>query len=274
MSAVLTATSSSFDTDRFLSGMPIVVGSIVLALLVTFLIGLKVGRHSVIDVAWGFMFAIVAIVSFCWSAGHGNRGLRTTVLVLTVAWGARLGGYIGWRQRGHGEDARYDKMLSKAKGSRNVYAIRKVYLLQGVVLFFISLPVQVACYERDGVNTLTIVGIALWAVGVFFEAVGDAQLYVFKKDPANKGKIMDRGLWRYTRHPNYFGDTTLWWGLFLVAASHWPGVLTALSPIVMNLFLTKGSGKSLLEKHMNDRPGFKEYVERTSGFFPRPPRKA
>jgi steroid 5-alpha reductase family enzyme len=117
------------------------------------------------------------------------------------------------------------------------------------------------------------VGVALWAVGLFFEAVGDWQLKGFKADPANKGKIMDRGLWRYTRHPNYFGDACVWWGIWLVAAETGIGVFTVLSPILMTVFLTKGSGARLTEKRMAGRPGFDEYVARTSGFLPLPPKR-
>jgi steroid 5-alpha reductase family enzyme len=109
---------------------------------------------------------------------------------------------------------------------------------------------------------------------VFFEAVGDRQLEQFRTDPGNRGRVMDSGLWRYTRHPNYFGDACVWWGMFLVAAEHWPGVLTVYAPVLMTLLLTKGSGARILEQHMSGRPGWAQYVARTSAFFPRPPRRS
>lgn len=116
-------------------------------------------------------------------------------------------------------------------------------------------------------------GVAIWAVGMFFEAVGDAQMSRFKADPANKGTIMDRGLWKFTRHPNYFGDACIWVGMFLLAAERWPGVLTVLSPVAMILLLTKGSGAANLERHMAQRPGYRDYMARTSGFVPLPPKR-
>jgi steroid 5-alpha reductase family enzyme len=171
-----------------------------------------------------------------------------------------------------GEDPRYVELLDRAPRNRNLFALRAVYLPQGVVLWFVSLPVQVTVFSTAGLNWLSWVGVALWAAGIFFEAVGDYQLSRFKADPANRGVVMDRGLWAYTRHPNYFGDACVWWGIFLVAASAWPGVLTVLSPVLMTYVLARGTGKKLLEARMSDRPGFAAYVERTSGFFPLPRR--
>ena len=155
-----------------------------------------------------------------------------------------------------------------------VYALRSIYLTQAVALWFISLPVQVSMFERSEPGVLLWVGTAVWAVGLFFETVGDAQLNRFRADPSTKGQVMDRGLWRYTRHPNYFGDATVWWGLWLIAAQQWAGVLTILSPLLMTWTLTRKTGKPLLEQGMADRrPGYADYVARTSGFFPLPPKR-
>jgi steroid 5-alpha reductase family enzyme len=127
--------------------------------------------------------------------------------------------------------------------------------------------------EKGPIGVAAWIGAALWLVGFVFEAVGDRQLARFRADPANRGQVMDRGLWRYTRHPNYFGDACVWWGLFLIACDHWTGSLTVLSPALMTFFLVKGTGKPLLEKGMRrTRPGYGEYAARTSGFFPLPPR--
>lgn len=263
---------TGFDTARFLTGLPLVAAAITVVVLATFAVALRVGRHSVIDVAWGFAFAVVAAVSFVWSSGHGSASIRVTILAMTALWGLRLAGYIGLRQIGADEDPRYDRMLSKAPGSRTAFAARKIYLTQGAAVLLVSLPIQVASYESGSINVLAVVGIVIWGVGLFFESVGDAQLAVFKRNSANKGKVMDQGLWRYTRHPNYFGDACVWWGIFVVSAAHWPGVLTVLSPIAMTYFLTRGTGKATLEGHMGSRPGFQDYVTRTSGFFPLPPK--
>jgi steroid 5-alpha reductase family enzyme len=154
-----------------------------------------------------------------------------------------------------------------------MYALRKVYLTQGVVMWFVSLPVQVAMYERSATGLLTWIGTAVFTVGLFFETVGDWQLSRFKAEPDSQGRVMDRGLWHYTRHPNYFGDACVWWGLYLIAAQQWQGALTILSTVAMTYTLANGTGKPTLEKGMADRrPGYTEYVKRTSGFVPLPPR--
>jgi steroid 5-alpha reductase family enzyme len=148
-----------------------------------------------------------------------------------------------------------------------------VFVLQAVIAWFVSLPVQAAMYIRSGPVVVAVLGVGVWAVGLFFEAVGDQQMASFKADPANQGTVMARGLWRYTRHPNYFGDATVWAGLWLVAAEHWIGLLTVGSPVLMAWFLFFKSGKPLLEKSLSSsRPGYAEYVKRTSGWFPLPPK--
>jgi steroid 5-alpha reductase family enzyme len=263
-----------FDGSAYLHALPFLVLAVVAVLAATFAVALAQHRHSVIDTAWGLAFGAVALVGYAASAGHGDDGRRLLVTALTCVWGLRLAAHIGWRARGAGEDPRYVDLLAKAPGNRNVYALRSVYLVQGVALLFVSIPVQVTLFSGGPLHWLAWVGVAVWAVGLFFESVGDFQLSAFKADPAHKGVVMDRGLWRYTRHPNYFGDACVWWGLYLVAASAWPGALTVLSPLVMTYVLARGTGKKLLEGRMGDRPGFAEYVRRTSGFVPLPPRQA
>ncbi|WP_030813454.1 DUF1295 domain-containing protein [Streptomyces sp. NRRL F-2799] len=243
-------------------------------MMITFAVALRKGIHRIVDIAWGAAFAAVALATFGASAGEGDLARRALVTALTVVWGLRLAVHIGRRSRGHGEDPRYDELLGKAPGSRNLYAFRMVYLLQGALVWLVSLPVQAAQYATGPVSVLAWPGLALWAVGIFFEAVGDAQKARFKADPANKGRIMDRGLWRYTRHPNYFGDFCVWWGLFLIACDGGAAsaVVSFVSPLVMSCLLINGSGKRLLERRMSGRPGWAEYASRTSGFFPLPPR--
>ncbi|MFJ8867636.1 DUF1295 domain-containing protein [Streptomyces sp. NPDC102473] len=264
---------SAFGWTEFAQNLAAAAGAALGVMLVTFLIALRKGLHRIVDVAWGLGFAAVALASYAMSAGDGDGGGRLLVTVLTVVWGLRLAVHIGRRGRGHGEDPRYEAMLAKAPGNPGLYALRKVYLLQGALVWLISLPVQAACYLTGPPAWWAWAGTALWAVGLGFEAVGDGQLARFKADPANKGRIMDRGLWSWTRHPNYFGDFCVWWGLFLIVCGE-PAVAAAtlVSPVVMSLLLTLGSGKALLERHMAGRPGYEEYRARTSGFFPRPPR--
>ncbi|MFG3495833.1 DUF1295 domain-containing protein [Streptomyces sp. NPDC047928] len=244
-------------------------------MLAAFAVGTVKGVHRVADIAWGFAFTAVALVTYALSAGHGDDGRRLLVTLATALWGLRLGVHIALRGRGHGEDPRYERMLDRAPGSRTLYALRTVYLAQGALVWLISLPVQAAQYISVPAGPLVWAGLAVWAVGLAFEAVGDTQLARFKADPANRGRIMDRGLWGWTRHPNYFGDFLVWWGLFLLACGTWQSAAVSLvSPLLMTFLLTRGSGKRLLERHMADRPGYAAYTARTSGFFPRPPRKA
>ncbi|MFJ1790976.1 DUF1295 domain-containing protein [Kitasatospora griseola] len=245
-------------------------------LLVAFAAGVRAGRHRGVDVAWGLAFTAAAVSGYALSDSHGNPGRRLLATVLVTVWGLRLAGHIWWRARGAPEDARYARMLARAPEgpARTRYALRMVYLLQAALVWFVSLPVQVAQYLPRRPGALAWAGVALWTVGLVFEAVGDWQLTRFKADPANRGRIMDRGLWRYTRHPNYFGDACVWWGLFLLAADALVGWAFVLSPLLMTYLLAFGSGKPMLERQLGaQRPGWAEYAARTSGFVPLPPRR-
>ncbi len=244
--------------------------------LVTFAVGLRLGRLSVVDVTWGASFGLIAVVGWLASTGSpASDWRRALIVVLTVVWGGRLAVHIGLRQRGAPEDPRYTELMSKAKGHPKWAALRSVFLLQAVAAWFISLPLQVGLVDSGGLGVLGWIGVLVWAVGFFFESVGDTQLERFKADPANQGQVMDRGLWRYTRHPNYFGDAAVWWGLFLLSAEAGWGWLTLLSPLLMTWLLTAKTGKPLMEKQLSkSRPGYVEYVERTSGFIPWPPKSS
>jgi steroid 5-alpha reductase family enzyme len=265
---------SDFAGAQFLSGLALTAGAVLVLVFATWLLALRVGRFNLIDITWGLGFVVVALVALAWSAGDGDTTRRVLVAVLVSIWGLRLATYIGIRSRGKGEDPRYEAMLDRAGGSRARYALVSIYLTQAVGLWFISLPVQVAMFEQRSPGILTWVGTAVWVIGFFFESVGDSQLSRFKADPANHGQVMDRGLWHYTRHPNYFGDATMWWGLYLIAAQQLPGALTILSPILMTYLLVAKTGKPLLEQGMAERrPGYRDYIERTSGFFPLPPKR-
>lgn len=263
----------AFPLEAFLASLPWVALGLVALLAVTFSVAVRQSRHSVIDTVWGLGFVVAAGVSWLLSAGHGDGGRRLLLLALVAVWGIRLAAHIGVRARGGHEDPRYVAMLSSAPGSRNSYALRRVYLPQGVVMFFVSLTLQVGMFSTGALGWLALLGTLLWLVGFVFETVGDWQLARFKADPARRGTVLDTGLWRYTRHPNYFGDAAVWAGLFLVAADSWPGALTVLSPALMIWTLAGKTGKPLTEKAMSARPGYKEYVESTSGFIPRPPRR-
>jgi steroid 5-alpha reductase family enzyme len=244
--------------------------AILVVLAATYAVGRVAGKHSVIDTAWGLMFAAATTAVFLTTLGHGDDARRSMLLVMPVVWGVRLAVHIGSRNRGKPEDARYEKLLAD-RGQLETVLI--VYGLQGGLVLLIVQPVVVGLRADGGLTPLGYLGVALWLLGLLFEGVGDWQLEQYKRDP-QRGPVMDRGLWRYTRHPNYFGDACVWVGIFLVAAERWPGVLTLPSPAVMIYLLAFGSGKRLLERHMAGRPGFDEYVARTSGFIPLPPKRA
>ncbi|RAG87330.1 hypothetical protein DN069_02075 [Streptacidiphilus pinicola] len=269
---------SGFPWAAFAVNLGVAAGAALAVMLATFALALVKGVHRIVDSAWGLAFAAVAVAS-CALAGseaHGDPGRRALVTALTVVWGLRLSVHIAWRGRGRGEDPRYERLLAKAgpgRGRRDGYALRMVYLLQAGLVWLVSLPVQAACYAPRAIGPLAVAGALVWAAGFGFEAVGDRQLRVFKADPANRGAIMDRGLWAWTRHPNYFGDFLVWWGLYLLACTSLPvAAATLVAPLVMTFLLTAGSGKALLERHLADRPGYAAYRARTSGFLPRPPR--
>jgi steroid 5-alpha reductase family enzyme len=237
----------------------------------TFLIGRRIGRYNVVDVTWGASFVVVAMIAA--AVGNGDLFRRLLLLVLVAIWGLRLAWHMVGKSAGKGEDPRYDKLLGGDYSAGNV--IRKIFLIQAAMAWFISLPLQLSASLGPTPRALVpvlIAGVVVWAVGVLFEAVGDRQLRQFKADPANEGTIMDRGLWSWTRHPNYFGDSAVWWGLWLISIADALSVTTVLSPVAMTYFLVYATGARLTERIMADRPGFHEYCARTSFFVPRPPR--
>ena len=228
---------------------------------------------SLVDRVWGLAFVVLALTYAV--AGDGATARTWLVVVLVSIWGLRLSIYLTWRNWGEGEDKRYQAMRRRTSGSFALKSLVTVFGLQGVLAWLISLPLLAAA-TADAPATLTWLdglGVAVWLVGFVFEAGGDWQLSRFLADPANRGKVMDQGLWRYTRHPNYFGDTTLWWGYFLIAlatGAWWAAVGSAL----MTLFIVKVSGVALTERGMarSQREGHEEYVRRTNTFFPGPPK--
>lgn len=238
-------------------------------LAVVFVVSVRRGRHDLVDVAWGLGFALIAITTFVLSTGDGDLATRAVITALTVAWGLRLTVHIGLRNRGKPEDRRYVEIRSRARGNPNRHLLEVVYLTQGAVMLLVSLPVQAGQYGPGTPAWLLWLGAVVWLVGFVFETVGDWQLRRFTAQPANHGRVLDRGLWRYTRHPNYFGDATVWWGLYLLGCGTWPGAATMPAPIAMTLLLTKGTGKPLTEKHLaNSHPEYADYLRRTSGFLP------
>lgn len=263
-----------------LEALAINAGILIALVLLQWAISVRIGDVSFIDAFWGAGMGVLAIASFVQASQPG--ALATLVMAMTAAWGFRLGAYLFRRWRREGEDRRYAAILRKdrEKGRFALAALTKVWLMQAVLLFAVSSPAQVGILgaAQDAPFTaLTWLGLALYALGLIFEWGGDWQLARFRADPANAGKVLDKGLWRYTRHPNYFGDCAAWWGIWLVCASTgWiHAAATAIGPIFLTFTLTKWSGVTLLEKGLDRSRGdrYADYRSRTSAFLPRPPKQ-
>ena len=254
------------------TAMLVAAGAIVALMLVTWLVSLARKDASIVDIVWGLGFVVVAWAVFATTDGNHTR--RILLVAMTMIWGLRLATHLFLRNRGKGEDHRYQAMRRRYGERFAVVSLYLVFGLQGVLMWIVSLPVQLGqTREAPDVGVIAGVGIAVWAFGMYFEAVGDWQLARFKRDPANAGKVMDRGLWRYTRHPNYFGDACVWWGIALVAAETGIGAIGLVGALVMTVLLRRVSGVTLLERSLvKRRPGYEDYVERTSPFLPRRPR--
>jgi steroid 5-alpha reductase family enzyme len=245
--------------------------AIAVLMLTTWLVSLRLRDVSIVDPVWGPAFVVVAAAGL--GAGSGCLGRRWLLLAMTGLWGLRLGFHLIRRKlHDRGEDRRYTRMRERRGKAFPLYSLLAIFGLQGLLVLIVSLPLQVGAQRPQGLSALIVPGLAVWAVGFTFEAVGDAQLRRFKANSANRGKVMDRGLWRYTRHPNYFGDACVWWGLWLVVLPAGGTWWTFVGPLVMTILLTRVSGAKLLEKDMKERPEYADYVARTSGFVPLPPR--
>jgi steroid 5-alpha reductase family enzyme len=236
-----------------------------------FVVSLLRKRNDVADVAWGIGFVLLAWTGYFLSGDSGMRGLLVCILV--SLWGVRLAWHIHTRNQGRAEDYRY---LAWRKEWGKWFYLRsyfQVYILQGVFLFLIVFPVLlITTSGGPAFGFFDMFGVAVWLGGFYFETVGDAQLARFIKNPANKGKLMQGGLWAYTRHPNYFGEVTAWWGLWFIALSVPHGLFGIIGPITITFLILKVSGIPMLEKKMGAHPDFAEYKRRVSGFIPLPPR--
>lgn len=244
------------------------------AMLLLWLLSLALRDASIVDIWWGPGIALVAGVAFALAGGSHPR--RTLLLGLAALWALRLGGHLLRRNAGRGEDPRYQAMRRRWGGRFPLVSLATVFGLQGVLQWIVALPLQLAQLAPgpERLGALDAAGLVLFAVGFLFEAVGDWQLARFKADPANAGRVMERGLWRYTRHPNYFGDCAAHWGLFVVALATPFGWLGAIGPLAMTVLLLRVSGVALLERSIGKRrPAYGDYQRRTSAFLPWPPRR-
>ena len=246
------------------------IGVLAMAALCTWAISLWRRNVAIVDSLWSLMFVLAAITFADGASRTGPRSVLT--LVLVTVWALRLSLYITWRNWGHGEDRRYQAIRARNEPHFALKSLYLVFGLQALLAWVISLPLLGAVLNPGPLGWLDGMGATLWLVGVCFEAVGDWQLARFKAIPANRGQVMDRGLWRLTRHPNYFGDFCMWWGLYVVAlaAGAWWSVV---GPLLMSVLLMRVSGVTLLEKDIGERrPQYQGYVRRTNAFFPGPAR--
>jgi len=243
-------------------------------MIVGWLISLYCRNVTIVDSLWGLGFVLISWITFFLSEGFPGR--MTLIAILTTVWGIRLSFYLGRRSWGAGEDPRYGQWRQKSGERFWIVSLFKVFLLQALFLWVISLVLQFGLLAPtpDHFVWLDMLGVFIWGIGFFFEVVGDWQLARFKADPANKGRVMDRGLWAYSRHPNYFGEFLIWWGFFLITLSAPNSWWTVISPLIITAVLLKMTGIPLTESAIvKTRPGYKEYIERTSAFVPWFPRK-
>jgi len=247
--------------------------AVFLYMTAVFAIALLKKDNSVVDIAWGPGFIVVALLSFFRESGFETR--RVLVTVLVFIWAARLAIHIYLRNKGKGEDYRYAQWR-KSWGKRFVpRSFFQIFMLQGFFLLLISFPIPLVNHSAGrGLSFLDLAGTVVWVVGFLFEAVGDHQLKKFKQNPQNKGRIMTAGLWKFTRHPNYFGEAAQWWGLFLVVLSVPGGWTAIISPLTITFLLLKVSGVAMLEKKYAGDREFAAYASRTNAFFPWFPRKS
>lgn len=250
------------------------LGAVLAAAALVWLLSLLRRDASIADVAWGPGFVLLAATWALLTDGYGPR--RVLVLTLVSVWGLRLAVHIATRNRGKGEDPRYRRFRERAGRSFPLRSLFTVFWLQALLLWIAAAPLlpALASDRPARITPFDALGLLLWTTGFLFEAIGDAQLKRFKADPANRGKVLRSGLWRYTRHPNYFGDATLWWGFWCFAVSVPGGAVTAFGPALMTWLLLRISGVRMLEEDLVERkPEYRDYVRTTNAFVPGPPRR-
>ncbi len=245
------------------------IGAVMLALTLLWLVSIAIKDASIIDIFWGIGFVILAWLYRYLLKNDSDKSLLFCILV--SIWGLRLGFYLAYRNLGKGEDYRYQVWRKQHGANFWWVSFFRVFLLQGFLMWIIAAPLLIAQTSTEW-TWLDYVGIILWSIGLAFEAIGDWQLAQFKQNPQNKGKVLNTGLWKYTRHPNYFGDALLWWGLFCFALSA-GGWWTIFSPVLMTFLLMRVSGVVMLEKTLViTKPQYQDYINRTSSFFPMLPK--
>ncbi len=255
--------------------IPIIVFTVIqvfLFMAILFLIALIKKDNSIVDIGWGLGFILVALINYFGLPGYTPRQVLVTALI--VIWGVRLAAYLYYRNKGKSEDFRYAQWRKKWGRSWVIRSFFQVFILQGVIMLTIAYPVFILHYDRMLYFTwFDKIGLLVWLIGFLFEAVGDLQKSIFKSKPGNKGKVMTSGLWRYTRHPNYFGEAAMWWGIFIIMLNVPYGWLAIFSPLIITNLLLFVSGVPMLEKKHAADPEYQKYASRTSLFIPWFPKK-
>jgi steroid 5-alpha reductase family enzyme len=254
-------------------GVPLAGLAVVVAVgTLLWLLSVRLRDASIVDIFWGPLFLVLAVL-YVALRPEGFAPRQLLVLGLVAIWSVRLGTHIAARHAGKAEDERYARWRREHGSSWPMRSLFQVFWLQSFLAWLISAPLLVAIGSPDGWGWLDVVGIGAWCIGFAFEAIGDYQLTAFTRDPANRGRTMRSGLWRFSRHPNYFGDAAQWWAFWLIAASA-GGWWTVFSPLLMTFLLVRVSGVGLLERTIADRrEGYAEYMASTSAFVPLPPRR-
>lgn len=264
------------DYLALLSLLAINAGVALAAVIGLWLVSIPLRDVSIIDMFFALILLAIAVVSYLVADGVPAR--EQLALALVSVWALRITFHLVRRNWGHGEDPRYTKLRSWAASERAFWwlSLKQVFLLQGVVMWFVSLPVQIAMFlpAPATLGWLAACGAALWLLGFVCEAVADHQLKRFRDNPENRGKVLNTGLWRYSRHPNYFGELCVWWGIFLVACEHPLGWLTVIGPLFYSHLVVNVTGQRTLDKKLaREKPGYADYMARTSGLIPLPPRR-
>ena len=241
-------------------------------LAVLWLISQKTRNVGIVDIFWGLGFVMVSWLTWWLTGPTASR--QWLILATASLWGVRLAAYLAWRNYGKPEDYRYAAMRQAHSGHFPIWSLVSVFGLQGLLMWIVSWPLQWGQQSALPLNWVDAVGLSLWSLGWLCETIGDWQLARFKSRPGSAGRVMDRGLWRYTRHPNYFGDFLVWWGFYALSVAAGAAWWIVASPLIMSVLLMRVSGVTLLEKGLRSRrPEYVQYMQRTSAFFPWPPRR-
>ena len=254
----------------------ITAGTALLLVLLLWLVSMPLRDVSIIDMAFSGMIALLLFVAYWCSGAQGS--VAVLILCLVLVWAVRMTVYLIWRNWGHGEDPRYTRLREWVPPGWSFHwlSLRQVFLLQGAIIWLLTLPQQIVMVTGGdaGFGFFAIAGLVLWCLGFYFETVGDYQLSKFKADPQLRGQVLNTGLWRYTRHPNYFGELCQWWGLFVIALEApwaWCGIV---GPLLYSWLVINVTGQRTLDKKLaREKPEYARYIRETSGLIPRPPRR-